>query len=58
MTVKKKIFWATFFVIVTAVAIVLCVGFFSGKNTDYDGTLVKIGADIGSKLGSFIHLNT
>lgn len=53
MTVKKKIFWVTVMVIVTAVAIVLGVGFFNGQNTDYDGTLVKIGVDIGCKSGFF-----
>lgn len=43
MTVKKKkIFLITTFIIITAVVIVLCVGYFT-KNpiSEYDGTLVE-----------------
>lgn len=39
---KKKIFIIATFLIVAAIAIVLCVGYFTDdKKTEYDGTLVK-----------------
>lgn len=40
---KKRIFIITTFLIVTAIAVVLCVGYFTDdKKTEYDGTLVKL----------------
>ncbi len=42
MTSKRKIIWVAAFVLVMAVAIVLCVQLFgSAGETHYDGTLVK-----------------
>jgi hypothetical protein len=40
---RKKILFITTFLIVTAIAVVLCVGYFTeDKKTEYDGTLVEI----------------
>ncbi|MDD3173306.1 MAG: hypothetical protein PHF63_06550 [Herbinix sp.] len=42
MTVKKKVFWITTLIIITAIVIVLCVGYFiDGQPSEFDGTLVK-----------------
>lgn len=46
MTSKRKIIWVAAFVLVMAVAIVLCVELFgSAGETHYDGTLVKRGVE-------------
>ncbi len=43
---KKRIFLIATFLIVTAIAVVLCVGYFTKeKKTDYDGTLVEAGME-------------
>ncbi len=43
MTVKKKFLYVTALIIIAAVAIVLCVGYFNGgQDSEYDGTLVKL----------------
>ncbi len=42
MTVKKKVIWISGLIIVAAIIIVLCVGYFAMDNhSGYDGTLVK-----------------
>ena len=42
MSVKRKLFWITAFIIFTAVASVLCVELFgTARETKFDGTLVK-----------------
>jgi hypothetical protein len=46
MSTKKRFLMITAFIIVTAVAIVICVEYFTGeRNTEYDGTLVREGVD-------------
>ena len=46
MTSKRKIIWVAAFVLVMAVAIVLCVELFgSAGETHYDGTLVRGGVE-------------
>lgn len=47
MTIKKKVFWIAILIIIAAVAIVLCVSYFTGKNpTEFDGTLVKLNIEV------------
>ncbi|MGF7145250.1 hypothetical protein HNQ56_003691 [Anaerotaenia torta] len=42
MSVKKKIFWVTAFIVFMAVAIVLCMELFgAGREMEFDGTLVN-----------------
>lgn len=46
MSVRKKVFWLAVLIVITAVIIVLCVGYFTGgKSSEYNGTLVKIGLE-------------
>jgi hypothetical protein len=46
MTVKKKIFWIAALIIITAIIIVLCIGYFTqGETNDYEGTLVQLNID-------------
>jgi hypothetical protein len=41
MIFRKKVFWIAAFIVVAAIAIVLCVGYFTeGQATEFDGTLV------------------
>jgi hypothetical protein len=43
MTVKRKVLWIAGLIIVAAIIIVLCVGYFAtGKSSSYDGTLVRL----------------
>ncbi|MBB2181989.1 hypothetical protein H0486_03755 [Lachnospiraceae bacterium MD1] len=43
MRIKKKYFWISACIILAAVLIVLCVGYFTGNQvTEYDGTLVNL----------------
>jgi len=43
MTVKKKVLWIGALIILAAIVIVLCIGYFtSGSSSSYDGTLVKV----------------
>lgn len=47
MTVKKKFFWITAFIIISAVIIVLCVSYFTGgQASEFDGTLVDLNFEI------------
>jgi hypothetical protein len=42
MSVRRKLFWITAFIVFMAVAIVLCVELFSTvRETEFDGTLVR-----------------
>lgn len=42
MTVKKKVLWIAGLIVLAAIVIVLCVGYFaSARDTGFDGTLVK-----------------
>ena len=42
MTIKKKVLWVTGLIILAAIVVVLCVGYFATDNhSAYDGTLVK-----------------
>lgn len=51
MTVKKKVFWIAALIIIAAVIIVLCVGYFIGRQpAEYDGTLVKLGLEFPALL--------
>jgi hypothetical protein len=46
MTSKRKLIWVAAFILVMAVAIVLCVELFgAARETQYDGTLVRRGVD-------------
>jgi hypothetical protein len=42
MSTKKKVFWITTFIIITAVAIVICINFLiGGQAEEFNGTLVN-----------------
>lgn len=40
MTVRKKVFWIAILIIIAAIVVVLCVGYFNRQPSDFDGTLV------------------
>ncbi len=58
MATKRKIVWVVAFVLIMAVAIVLCVELFSAaRETHYDGTLVRGGIEtLAPVITSFISL--
>ena len=58
MASKRKIIWVAAFILIMAVAIVLCVELFStARETHYDGTLVRKGVElITSVITSFFNL--
>ncbi len=46
MASKRKIIWVAAFILIMAIAIVLCIELFStGRETHYDGTLVRKGVE-------------
>jgi hypothetical protein len=51
MTVKKRLFWIAALIIISAIIIVLCVGYFTGgQASEFDGTLVKLNIDFPTLL--------
>jgi hypothetical protein len=47
MASKRKIIWVAAFILIMAVAIVLCVELFTtARETHYDGTLVRKGMEL------------
>lgn len=47
MTVKKKVIWVAAFILLMAVAIVLCVELFGNtQESQYEGTLVRQGIQL------------
>lgn len=43
MSVKKKVFWISAFIILAAIVIVICVNYIAqGQSSDFDGTLVRL----------------
>lgn len=51
MASKRKIIWVAAFILIMAVAIVLCVELFgTARETQYDGTLVRGGMELLSQV--------
>jgi hypothetical protein len=54
MTVKKKVIWVAAFILLMAVAIVLCVELFSTtQESQYEGTLVREGIQLFTWVSAF-----